>query len=292
MTTSLIEKIELLIKREKTSPERKKDEPPKSSSEILSELFGAFNAEPPKIEEIPVKKSKKSKKKHKKEKKKRSRSSSSNSSNNSDYSHKRKKRKKSKHKRHRSRSTSKRRSKSPKFKPNTESVRVKHEPSIKVEDVKVKQEVIKCETASKPKRRVSIKIEDKLEIDHIPNIDASLIPMPDSPKDCKLDQPDLRQKLDSKKADSESDKTKGKIQIKNLKFSTVFEETVKKAEEEARRKAEKYEEGEYTDSSSESVKEVVINLQFPMTSDPGGLKKQAVDKVYVFNFMQYYLYWS
>lgn len=280
MTTSLIDKIELLIKREKTTPDRKKDEPPKSSSEILSELFSAFNADPPKIEEITVKKSKKSKKRHKKEKKKRSRSSSSSSSDEeSDHSHKRKKRKKSKSKKHTSRSSPRRRSKSPKCKPDPEPVRVKHEPTIKTEVTKVKKEEIKCEPKPEPKRQISFKTENKTEIDSIPNIDASLIPMPDSPQDIKLEPGDLRQRLDSKKSESESDKTKGKIQIKNLKFSTVFEETVKKAEEEARKKAEKYEEGEYTDSSAESVKEIIINSQFPKTSDPGGLKKAAEDKV-------------
>lgn len=67
--TTLIDKIEQLIKREKTTPDRKKDDSKKSSSEILSELFSAFNADPPKIEEVPSKKSKKSKKKHKKREK-------------------------------------------------------------------------------------------------------------------------------------------------------------------------------------------------------------------------------
>lgn len=274
-----MDKIELLIKKEKSSPERKKNDAPKSSNEILSELFGAFNAAPPKIEEITSKKSKKSKKKHKKERKKRSRSSSSDDSDDSDYSHKRKKRKKSKAKK-RSSSPSRsppQRSRSPKIK-IVPSLLLNFNPDIKSEksdNAKVKQEKPKSEPQPiVPKRRVSIKIEDT----NTPNIDASLIPMPESPKD--LDSSDLRLKLDCKKSDVD-EKNKGRIQIKNLKFSTVFEETVKQAEEQARRKAEKYEEGEYTDSSNESLKEIVVNTQFPKSADPGGILKKAAEDIKV-----------
>ncbi|CAH0587070.1 unnamed protein product [Chrysodeixis includens] len=270
--TSLIDKIEQLIKREKTTPERKKDDSKKSSSEILSELFSAFNADPPKIDDVPVKKSKKSKKKHKKEKKKRSRSTSSISSEESEYSHKRKKRKKSKSKKR------SRESRSPSYpypltpvrvKPEPEYVKIKHETPIKSEDVKAKEVKIEKDV----KKLVTIKIEDNsLSPPH---------PIP-LPPDCKSETTDLRQKVDSKKSEANNtdDKAKGKIQIKNLKFSTVFEETVKKAEEEARKRAEKYEEGEYTDSSSSTEKEVVCNSHFPKTSDPGGiLKKQAEEEM-------------
>ncbi|KAI8421553.1 hypothetical protein MSG28_009586 [Choristoneura fumiferana] len=274
--TSLINKIELLIKREKTTPERKKkEEASKSSSEILSELFSAFNADPPKIDEASLKKSKKSKKKHKKEKKKRSRSSSSSDSDDSDYSHKRKKRKKSKSKKKRERS----RSGTPsKIKADLETIRVKNETGrVKSEDIKVEIKP-KIEAKEVPHQRVSIKVEDPLNYGvDVNNIDASLIPMPDSPKQ----ETDLRHKLDSKKQEVDNDKSKSKIQIKNLKFSAVFEETVKKAEEEARKKAEKYEEGEYTDSSTSSEKPEVPNAEFPKSSDPGGiLKKQAAVEIY------------
>lgn len=279
--TSLIDKIEQLIKREKTTPERKKDDSKKSSSEILSELFSAFNADPPKIEEVTSKKSKKSKKKHKKEKKKRGRSTSV-SSEDSEYSHKRKKRKKSKSKK-RTKEERSRESRSPSYpypltpvrvKPETDNIQVKHEKDIKLE---VKTKEVKIERDIK--NIVTIKIEDNsLSPPH---------PIP-LPPDCNNRNVDLRQKLDSKKAEvkadinsAESDKSKGKIQIKNLKFSAVFEETVKQAEEEARKKAEKYEEGEYTDSSSSTEKEIVCNSHFPKTSDPGGLKKQAEDEMKV-----------
>lgn len=43
----------------------------------------------------------------------------------------------------------------------------------------------------------------------------------------------------------------GKITIKNLKFSQVYEDTVKKIEEDAKLKAEKYEDGEISDSTAE-----------------------------------------
>lgn len=281
--SSLIDKIEQLIKREKTTPERKrKDETTKSSSEILSEIFSAFNADPPKIEETLAKKSKKSKKKHKKEKKKRIRSgSSSNSdSDNSDHSHKRKKRKKSKSKKHndRSRSQSFTPSRTPvKVKPDPDLVKREKSEEVKVKAEKIKEKKVKSEPVSIPekKRRVSIKYD---EIGGSPPLDACHIPMPTTPTE-KPELEDLRLKLDSKKAESaEADKNKGKIQIKNLKFSAVYEETVKKAEEEARKKAKMYEEGEYTDTSSSSEKDGPSNSQFPKTSDPSGILKQQAEE--------------
>lgn len=45
----------------------------------------------------------------------------------------------------------------------------------------------------------------------------------------------------------------GKIVIKDLKFSSVYEATVKEVEEQAKAKAEKYEEGELSDSSSQKT---------------------------------------
>lgn len=285
---TLIDKIEMLIKREKTTPERKKDDTKKSSSEILSELFSAFNADPPKIDEIPHKKSKKSKKKHKKEKKKRSRSvSSSSDSDKSEYAHRRKKRKKAKSKkRKKERSPSHCRSGTPeiiipkaellktKTKIKSEANNFKQESKIQ-EEVKVKKE---------PVPKVSVKIENNSDVNSLNNIDASMIPMPESLKEVKLDSNDLRLKIDKKQdSTSESDKAKGKIQIKNLKFSAVFEETVKKAEEEARKKAEKGEEGECTDTSSSSDKDEESNSHFPKSSDPGGiLKQQAAEEIKVY----------
>ncbi|VVD02883.1 unnamed protein product [Leptidea sinapis] len=267
MTT--LDNIEKLIKREKATPDRIKPDSKKSSNEILSELFSAFNADPPKIEDIPVKKSKKSKKKHKKEKKKRSRSSSSSDSD-TDYSHKKKKKKvKTKSKKHKEdRESPHRRSRTP--------IKVKVENKVKKESKVVKENGVKKEAKSIPikcKQDLSVSLSPPIE-----SFDASLIPMPDSPKDT-LDKNDLCNKLDKKNdGTSDNEKAKGKIQIKNLKFSAVFEETVKKAEEEARKKAEKVEEGECTASSSSSSKDEDSNSHFPKSSDPGGiLKKAAAD---------------
>lgn len=283
---TLIDKIEMLIKREKTTPERKKDDIAKSSSEILSELFSAFNADPPKIDETPHKKSKKSKKKHKKEKKKRSRSASSSSdSDKSDYSHKRKKRKKSKSKKRKEdrsprRRSPRRRSRTPvivKSDIDIWKAKIKNGPESTKSELKIKEEpkIIKELDREVPTQTDKVNLTISFS-----NIDASMIPMPESPKDNKgsVDSQKPDKKLESV---TETDKAKGKIQIKNLKFSAVFEETVKKAEEEARKKAEKVEEGEYTDSSSSSEKEEEANLQFPKSSDPGGIlkKKQAAEEV-------------
>lgn len=276
--TSLLNKIELLIKREKTTPDRKKDDSKKSSSEILSELFSAFNADPPKISDISIKKAKKTKKKHKKEKKRKHRSrSNSSDSNKSDNSYKRKKRKKGKSGKHReSRSPSSKRSRTPariKKDPESpkESYKIFH---IKTEDNKVKDSVKNEKTELKPVKHVKTEEPEDLKLFHS-TIDTSRIPLPDSPKEEKPETNGLQSKPDKK--EMENEKAKGKIQIKNLKFSTVFEETVKKAEEEARKRAEKYEEGEYSDSSSSSAGEYVPNLQFPKTSDPGGLKRKATE---------------
>lgn len=277
--SSLIDKIEQLIKREKTTPERKKkDEVTKSSSEILSEIFSAFNADPPKIEDTPPKKSKKSKKKHKKEKKKRTRSSSSSgsASEDTDYPHKRKKRKKSKSKKRKDRSRSQ------SFTPSSTPVKIKPDPDIviyenvKSEEVKVKTEKKEKKAKSDPvsvpekKKRVSIKYD---EMGGSPPLDAFHIPMPTTPTESPNFE-DLRLNLECKKAEADSDKNKGKIQIKNLKFSAIYEETVKKAEEEAKKKAKMYEEGEYTDSSSSSGKDGPSKSQFTKTSDPSGILKQ------------------
>ncbi|XP_028034014.1 protein SON isoform X1 [Bombyx mandarina] len=281
--TSLINKIELLIKREKTTPEKKKDDSKKSSHEILSELFSAFNADPPKIEEVPSKK-KKTKKKHKKKDKKRShRNTKSDDSDNSEISsNKAKKRKKSKLKKRRYSRSPSLRSLTPPKKIKCESDGLKSKKTDKSTKKKYANENIKIESVENEKP-LPIKSEVPSDTNILNSMDASRIPMPESPHGSKLVSTDLtlnqnqnQEPTNKQDSSTESDKNKGKIQIKNLKFSAVFEETVKKAEEQARKKAEKYEDGEYTDSSSSSVKEVELNPQFPKTSDPGGILKQQI----------------
>jgi hypothetical protein len=60
----------------------------------------------------------------------------------------------------------------------------------------------------------------------------------------------------------------GKIVIKNLKFSSVYEETVRQVEEQAKRKAEQYEEGELSEDSSEH-KETVPTDDDTLVMSPG-----------------------
>jgi len=60
----------------------------------------------------------------------------------------------------------------------------------------------------------------------------------------------------------------GKIVIKNLKFSSVYEETVRQVAEQAKRKAEQYEEGELSEDSSEN-KETVPTEDETLVLSPG-----------------------
>ncbi|GBP19189.1 hypothetical protein EVAR_11511_1 [Eumeta japonica] len=266
---ALINKIEQLIKREKLTPERViKDDSKKSSSEILSELFGVFNAAPPKLEDLSLKekKSKKSKKKHKKEKKKRSHSCSS-ASDGSDYKHKKRKKVKSK-KHHNSDSVTPPRSLTPPKSPPKVKVKVEIDQDKPIE--------IKSETSANQELKTEcqeiISSNEPIEIDS-KDLHLSVHPLPES---IKIEVPDIKTEI--KKGEilntNDSEKCKGKILIKNLKYSTVFEQNVKQAEEEARKKKEKLEEGEYSDSSSSCENGDDCNSQFPKTSDPGGILKQ------------------
>nr|CAD7458665.1 unnamed protein product [Timema tahoe] len=74
--------------------------------------------------------------------------------------------------------------------------------------------------------------------------------------------------LDKPQTEGASTAKPGKIVIKNLKFSSVFEATVRQVEEAARLKAEKYEEGEITDSSTgASSKHPTDNELSPVSED-------------------------
>ncbi|KAG8289696.1 hypothetical protein J6590_098988 [Homalodisca vitripennis] len=70
---------------------------------------------------------------------------------------------------------------------------------------------------------------------------------------------------------SQPDKTSGKITIPNLKFSQVYQATVQKIEEEAKLKAEKYEEGELSETSSDQERS-------PTPSSHGSLKEEKEEK--------------
>ncbi|CAG2053818.1 unnamed protein product, partial [Timema podura] len=74
--------------------------------------------------------------------------------------------------------------------------------------------------------------------------------------------------LDKPQTEVASTAKSSKIVIKNLKFSSVFEATVRQVEEAARLKAEKYEEGEITDSSTgASSKHPTDNELSPVSED-------------------------
>lgn len=271
------------IKKEKLSPTRVKEEKTvnKSSSEILTELFGVFNAKPPEIEESPLyqKKSKKSKKKHKKDKKSKKKKRhlcTSGSENDGDS-------RKSKIKREETRSRKRR--------------AVSSESELSLTPPPKQKAYNSVDTSSllnsNCNRQVEVDLDDLLVVknenkepnnvhrDKAKRELALDIPIPSAPDVSKINLPNDTVKDKKKTAPTEqTDKSKGKIQIKNLKFSSVFEANVKQAEEQARKKAEKYEEGEYSDTSTDSDYKYnnVDNSEFPKSSDPGGiLKKKSLE---------------
>lgn len=251
----------------------------KSSTEILSELFGVFNARPPTIsDEIiivdPVRKKKKSKKKskHKKKKKKKSqkkgRSSSDASDSDSESEQVKKKSKKSKHKK-RKRRKSARDSESSTSENDifeegeTKSKRIKSSVDAVESHLQVKEESV----TNYRKKPYEANGMEEIPIPKMPDI--SQIKLPE----------EYRLKSGSKNvADSSLDKGKNsnKIQIKNLKFSSVFEANVKQAEEEARKKAEKYEDGELTDSTSSSSSVGIRNI----TETDSEVEKKKLSDLY------------
>lgn len=83
--------------------------------------------------------------------------------------------------------------------------------------------------------------------------------------------------------------------IKNLKNSTVFEETVRQVEEQARLKAERYEEGEISDDSSidenKSSKSSLRSLSLAPTNIPSPLHSLPIitgKKTYKYSILAKY----
>lgn len=258
-------------------PAFKKDPVSKSSTEILSELFGAFNAEPPTISDVipddSPKKKKKSKKKtkHKKKKKKKSqkkgRSSSDVSDNESDSENTRKRSKKSKHKRHKRHKSTQ----------DSDASSVTSIKNCKSEENLEPSPKRKKHNDSE-KQTVQVKIEPEALIEKPGLTDMTKmdeIPIPKMPDISQIKLPEENKK--TQQTVDVSDKSKppsNKIQIKNLKFSSVYEATVKQAEEEARKKAEKYEDGELTDTSCSSSHE---SLKIPSITDSENDKEKSSD---------------
>lgn len=254
--------------------------PSKSSNEILTELFGAFNAEPPESLIVSQDESgnetaaKKHKKKHKKEKKHKKKSKSKrrlsgeqNDVISSDSENEQEKRKEKKHKskkKHRRKSSDmdsedegkpKKRSRHSKSPP----VVIKKEP-ISDSEKDVTKEIVK-EPTVEVKKEKEVNGDAEPETNEVTSTSASCpSPPPLSALKKKDEEEDDKSGFESIKpleaGDDKTDKTKpvmGKIVIKDLKFSSVYEATVKEVEEQAKAKAEKYEEGELSDSSSQKT---------------------------------------
>jgi hypothetical protein len=69
-------------------------------------------------------------------------------------------------------------------------------------------------------------------------------------------------------SDTKARPGQGRIVIKNLKFSSVYEEMVRQVEEQAKLKAERYEEGELSEDSSD-IKETPPAEDDPLVLSPG-----------------------
>lgn len=295
--------------------------PQKSSNEILTELFGAFNAEPPKSPIVSEgnseteNKAKKHKKKHKKEKKHKKKSktkrrlsgeqdnSSVGCSSESEDEHEKRKERKHKHKkRHRVKGSDmesgdehkpKKRSRHSKSPLNDVKkdliVEVKKEPTndiINEPMIVIKKEPVDNVENDLPKASEENEKDDKPQANGSVEPDTSVVssstPVPSSSppplpvtRSAAADETAVFETVKSPDTvDEKTDKGKpvgGKIVIKNLKFSSVYEATVKEVEEQAKAKAEKYEEGELSDSSSQKTSDVSDDLcNGPSLGSEGG----------------------
>lgn len=241
--------------------------PEKSSNEILTELFSTFDADEGIVssentdQQVPnasikaerseksQSKKKKSKKKHKhKEKKRKKRSRRNSTDSNSDVacgSIKKKKKHKRKTKRKHERDSSR----------STES----DEPRIKTSKLD--------EISDNLKRRIHDKIEaEKRKSDH-PNYEESVAikreaettnystresASPQLPPISKKLEKNSEEPIIPKFLEKPKSGTHGKILIKDLKNSTVYNETVKEIENKEKAKAAKMEDGEISDSSADN----------------------------------------
>lgn len=248
--------------------------PEKSSNEILTELFSTFDADEGIVspdnsyQQVPdaivksekkektqmEKRKKKSKKKHKhKEKKHKKRSKhTSSDSNNSDIESsvskkkkKHKKKSKRKHESHSSKSSEsdEPKSKIPKIEDNvsfTDEQNIRVEDSVKegVNDVQLREVAsIKEETESLNKCMTHDK-EDRI------------LGSPELPPIPKKEDDEFEESVLPKILDKPKQPVQGKIIIKDLKNSIVYNETVKEIENKEKAKAARMEDGELTDSSN------------------------------------------
>ncbi|XP_047350453.1 protein Son isoform X1 [Vespa velutina] len=248
--------------------------PEKSSNEILTELFSTFDADEGIVspensdQQVPdaivkaekkektqmEKRKKKSKKKHKhKEKKHKKRSKhSSSDSNNSDVestvSKKKKKHRKKSKRKHESHSSKSSESDEPKPKiakvdanislTEEENIRVDVSDKEHINDIQLREVgLIKEETVSTNVCTIHGKEDRDFESPKLPPI----------PK--KIDD-EFEESVLPKILDKPKQSVQGKIIIKDLKNSIVYNETVKEIENKEKAKAARMEDGELTDSSN------------------------------------------
>ncbi|XP_014480766.1 PREDICTED: protein SON-like isoform X2 [Dinoponera quadriceps] len=240
--------------------------PEKSSNEILTELFSTFDAdaddgvaspENSDAQQAPndtnndadksIKhqiKKKKSKKKHKhKEKhKKKSKHNSSDSNSDVEGSKKKKKHKKKSKRRHESVSSKSSDSAHSKAKmQKLESNNLETDRTKKISDTPEKNDIVDTTKLNE------LDIEKKL-IDAVTNdCESPLLP----PISTKKVEDESYEPIISKLTEKVKQPVQGKILIKDLKNSTVYNETVKEIENKKKAKAAKMEDGELSDSSSD-----------------------------------------
>ncbi|XP_076635928.1 uncharacterized protein LOC143348999 isoform X2 [Colletes latitarsis] len=243
--------------------------PEKSSNEILTELFSTFDAEEgiaspentdqqvpnanikvEKLKKSQIKK-KKTKKKHKhkdKKHKKKSRRNSSESnsdpeSNNVKKKKKHKKKTKRKHENDSSRSSDSDEPKNKISKVNSSSNIVKRKGYSKDNGLKKKDTV------------VSTNFEEVLLIKKEPGSESTFVKSSESPQlppISKKIQEDPEEPLIPKILEKSKQAIQGKILIKDLKNSTVYNDTVKEIENKVKERAARMEDGEISDSSTDN----------------------------------------
>ncbi|XP_043511383.1 protein Son isoform X2 [Frieseomelitta varia] len=238
--------------------------PEKSSNEILTELFSTFDAaeeeivssenvdqqvsntniEIEKLSKSQFKK-KKTKKKHKHKDKKHKRKSKRNSSDsNSDLENIKKKRKHKKKKRRHEDHSSK----------STDS----DEPKTKISKLDTCNNVKKKNNKDNDSEKKDIEKSEsfeKLVIKKDPELENVFKKEPDSPQlppISKKVQDDSEEQLISKVLEKSKQGHQGKILIKDLKNSAVYNDTVREIENKEKEKAARMEDGELSDSSTDN----------------------------------------
>ncbi|XP_015432851.1 PREDICTED: protein SON-like [Dufourea novaeangliae] len=243
--------------------------PEKSSNEILTELFSTFDAEEEvaspentdqqvpnasikvdKLKKSQVKK-KKTKKKHKhkdKKHKKKSKHNSSESNSDLESTKKKKKHKKKTKRKHENDSNKSSDSDEPKnkvSKSNSSCDDIKGKNHNKDKDNEVEKEGTVAVT----------NFEDTLTIKKEPGLKNTFISSPESPRLPPISKKileEIEEPLIPKLLEKPKQAAQGKILIKDLKNSAVYNDTVKEIENKVKEKAARMEDGELSDSSTDN----------------------------------------